>query len=69
MTVMVVMVLAKIGGSLPANVTLPRLMIFPVLAYGLVVGAMLWKLGRSIKQSKGIDEEAGIETALPRQAG
>ncbi|WP_428304360.1 hypothetical protein [Lacipirellula sp.] len=39
--VMIIVVPAKLGGYLPASVSSARLLLFPVLAYGLGVAAML----------------------------
>lgn len=60
---------AKLWGYLPASVTPARLMLFPVLAYGLGFGAMLWKLGRAIKRSQAMADDAAMATNLQRRAG
>jgi hypothetical protein len=67
--VMAIAVPAKLGGHLPASVSSARLLLFPVLAYGLVVAAMLWKLGRAIKRSQAVQDGVEIAAARPRQAG
>lgn len=67
--VMIVIVPAKLWGELPASMTTARLMLFPVLAYGLVVAAMLWKVGRAIKRSQTIADKASTSPTLSRRAG
>ena len=65
---MAVIVPTKLGGYVPASMTSLRLMLLPVLAYGLIFCAMLWRLGRSIKQLKAAEDELPIEREIPRQA-
>ncbi|WP_428306682.1 hypothetical protein [Lacipirellula sp.] len=67
--VMTIVVPAKLGGYLPASVSSVRLLLFPVLAYGLGVAAMLWSLGRAIKRSQSVKDAVEIPAARPRQAG
>ncbi|WP_428304833.1 hypothetical protein [Lacipirellula sp.] len=61
---MAVFVAAKLFGYLPASMTTSRTMVLPVLAYGIVGGAMLWKLGRAIKRAK-LTDEAAIAVGPP----
>ncbi|BBO33385.1 hypothetical protein [Lacipirellula parvula] len=63
--VIAIVVPAKLGGYLPAGMSSVRLLLFPVLAYGLVVAAMLWKLGRAMKRSQAVQDEVEIAAARP----
>lgn len=47
---------AKLSGYMPAGMSLPRILLFPSIAYALVFAGRLWKLGRSIKRAKIADE-------------
>lgn len=64
--VMALFVAAKLAGCLPPSMTALRIMVLPVLAYGIVGGAMLWKHGRAIKRAKLADDAAvPVGTHLP----
>lgn len=64
--VMVIFVTAKHCGYLPASMTALRIMLLPVLAYGLVGAAMLWTLGRAIKRAQVADDLALLVVDVPR---
>jgi hypothetical protein len=67
--VMAVLVPAKLANLLPDGMTALRVMLWPVLAYGLVFAAMLWRLGRAIKRARAIDEAAHAASAVPPPLG
>ena len=64
--IMVICVIAKRCGYLPASMTALRIMLLPVLAYGLIGAAMLWTLGRAIKRAKIADDLALLVVDVPR---
>jgi hypothetical protein len=57
-SLLVLLVAAKLGGWLPIGVGPVRVTLWTALTYGFVFAAMHWKLGRAIKRSRLLDEAA-----------